>query len=85
MKNLIRYFRFDLVCTIFLLITIGIFIYCLVKPYNDEVGAYWLGACILYITRGIIWTGFDKDLIQEQQKSIEGFIQENQTLKYGKK
>lgn len=62
MKRLLNYFRYDMVKTIFLIVTI--FSFLMFVSGQHEYG-YWLGACMLFSFRSIVWEGQYLDRIKE--------------------
>lgn len=68
MKRLFNYFRYDMVKTIFLGVTIFSFIMFASGKY--EYG-YWLGACALFSFRSIVWEGQYLDRIKELMDIID--------------
>jgi len=54
MKRLLNYFRYDMVKTIFLIVTI--FSFLMFVSGQHEYG-YWLGACMIFSFRSIVWEG----------------------------
>jgi hypothetical protein len=74
MKTLLRYFRYDMTSTLFLIVTIYLIVHYFFRWEGYENVVYWLIACALFIFRGIVWRGFDIDMIIEQQKQMDDYL-----------
>ena len=70
LKRLYRYFKMDMASTIFLGITIFLFVYLIAKGNEYENVGYWLGAVIIFVFRGIIWQGGYVDRIRELEDEV---------------
>jgi len=64
-KRIFRYFKMDMVSTFFLFITIFLFVYRIAEGPDYNNVAYWLGAVVIFVFRGIIWQGGYVDRIRE--------------------
>jgi uncharacterized membrane protein YiaA len=71
LKRLYRYFKLDMVSTLFLCVTIFLFVYLLSNGTDKDNVGYWLGAVIIFIFRGIIWQGAYVDRIRDLESQIE--------------
>lgn len=80
-KNLIRWCKMDMVSTIFLFVTLGLFIYYITGLGDSHNAGYWLGACVLFAFNRIVWQGGLVDLIRDLEEQNSTLIKENHDLK----
>ena len=64
----LKYFKWSPISTCILVITIILLVWYLITEINLTG---FLGIIVLFVARGIMWTGFDKEEIIKLNKEIE--------------
>jgi len=64
----LKYFKWSPISTIVLIVTLGLFIWYLITRINLTG---FLAIIVLFIARGIMWTGWDKEEIIRLNKEID--------------